>query len=53
MAELANPLCGAARAIGIDAFGWLTTLFEQAQVVLVRLFCLAPPPSVYILHYII
>ena len=49
MAELANPLCWAARAIGFDAFGWLTTLFERARVVLVRLFCVALPPSVDIL----
>ena len=49
MAVLANPLCWAARAIGFDAFGWLTTLFERAGVVLVRQFCVALPPSVDIL----
>ena len=53
MAELANPLCWAARAIGFDAFGWLTTLFERARVVLVWLFCVAQPPSVCILRCII
>ncbi len=52
MAELANPLSRAARAIGFDAFGWLTTLFEWARVVLVRLCCVAPPPSICILRCI-
>ena len=46
MAELANPLCWATRAIGFDAFGWRTTFFDRARVVLVRLFCVADPPSV-------
>jgi hypothetical protein len=53
MAELANQLCWAARTIGFDAFGWLTTLFERARVVLVWLFCVAQPPSVCILCCII
>jgi hypothetical protein len=52
MAELANPLCWAARALGFDAFGWLTTLFEQARVILVRLFRVALPPSADILRCI-
>jgi hypothetical protein len=32
MAELANPLCWAARAIGFDAFGWLTTCLNEHVV---------------------
>ena len=50
MAELANPLCWAARAIDFDTFGWRTTVFGQARVVLMRLFCIADPPSVCILR---
>jgi hypothetical protein len=50
MAELANPLCWATRAIGFDAFGWHTTFFERARVFLVRLFCVADPPLVCILR---
>jgi hypothetical protein len=38
MAELAYPLSRGARAIGFDAFGCCTTLFEHARVVLVWLF---------------
>ena len=52
MAELTNPLSRAARAIGFDAFGWLTTVFECARVVLVRLLCVALPPSIDILRCI-
>ncbi len=48
MAELTT-----ATAIGFDVFGWLTTVFEFARVVLVRLLlCVALPPSMYILRCI-
>jgi hypothetical protein len=48
MAELANLLSRGARAIGFNAFGWVTTFFERAMIVLVGAFCGAVPPSVLV-----